>query len=192
MATTQEQLDQDKAEFDAEFANDALEEANNREQDDQEDAEDDAEDGRVAAKDSMGGGESIEGSDDAADSDEVAQPAVNAVIASARMAGDEQSKAFTEAFKSEAPMLPEPKAPTFKEAFASARKGGEKVFEWQGKKYTTEMAKPKAAPVVAAKMDGPAHETAAVVAKPAQGDLKGASSLAEAMAGAKHTGMGSK
>jgi hypothetical protein len=34
---------------------------------------------------------------------------------------------------------------SFKEAFASARKGGDKSFEWQGKKYTTELAKPKAA-----------------------------------------------
>jgi hypothetical protein len=34
---------------------------------------------------------------------------------------------------------------TFKEAFAAARKEGDKTFEWRGKKYTTEMApsKPK-------------------------------------------------
>jgi hypothetical protein len=34
---------------------------------------------------------------------------------------------------------------TFKEAFAAARKEGDKSFEWRGKKYTTEMApsKPK-------------------------------------------------
>ena len=35
--------------------------------------------------------------------------------------------------------------PSFKEAFASARANGDKTFEWNGKKYTTEMAKPKAA-----------------------------------------------
>lgn len=29
---------------------------------------------------------------------------------------------------------------TFKEAFAAARKGGDDVFTWQGKKYTTELA----------------------------------------------------
>ena len=29
---------------------------------------------------------------------------------------------------------------TFKEAFSSARKAGDKTFEWQGKKYTTAMA----------------------------------------------------
>ena len=39
-----------------------------------------------------------------------------------------------------------PKKTSFKEAFASARKGGEKTFEWNGKKYTTDVAKPKAAP----------------------------------------------
>lgn len=37
-----------------------------------------------------------------------------------------------------------PKKETFKEAFASARKAGDKTFEWNGKKFTTEMAKPKA------------------------------------------------
>ncbi len=48
---------------------------------------------------------------------------------------------------------PQPKKQSFKEAFAEARKGGGKTFEWNGKKYTTEMAggasKPaqKAAPV---------------------------------------------
>lgn len=34
---------------------------------------------------------------------------------------------------------------SFKEAFAAARSGGGKTFEWNGKKYTTELAKPKAA-----------------------------------------------
>ena len=37
-----------------------------------------------------------------------------------------------------------PKKTSFKEAFASARKGGEKTFEWNGKKYTTDVAKPSA------------------------------------------------
>ena len=32
---------------------------------------------------------------------------------------------------------------TFKEAFAAARKEGDKTFEWRGKKYTTELAKPE-------------------------------------------------
>ena len=39
---------------------------------------------------------------------------------------------------------PEPaKTQTFKEAFASARRAGDKTFEWNGKKYTTEMAPKK-------------------------------------------------
>jgi len=32
------------------------------------------------------------------------------------------------------------KKTTFKEAFASARKAGDKTFQWEGKKFTTEMA----------------------------------------------------
>ena len=35
---------------------------------------------------------------------------------------------------------------TFKEAFAAARKEGDKTFEWRGKKYTTEMAPSKPKP----------------------------------------------
>jgi len=34
---------------------------------------------------------------------------------------------------------------TFKEAFAAARKDDKSTFTWQGKRYTTEMAKPKSA-----------------------------------------------
>ena len=44
-------------------------------------------------------------------------------------------------------VFPEPtKKTSFKDAFASARKSGDKTFEWEGKKYTTELAseKPKA------------------------------------------------
>ena len=53
-----------------------------------------------------------------------------------------------------------PKKMSFKEAFASARKGGEKTFEWNGKKYTTDVAKPKAAAPKAAapKADVPAEK----------------------------------
>lgn len=40
---------------------------------------------------------------------------------------------------------PAPKATSFKEAFAAARKGGAKTFEYKGKKYTTEMASAKPA-----------------------------------------------
>ncbi len=35
---------------------------------------------------------------------------------------------------------PAPKKTTFKEAFAAARKGGDKTFTWEGKRYTTELA----------------------------------------------------
>jgi hypothetical protein len=57
---------------------------------------------------------------------------------------------------------PAPKSMSFKEAFASARKGGGKTFEWRGKKYTTELAKPKAAapaPKAAAPAPKPKYET---------------------------------
>ena len=37
------------------------------------------------------------------------------------------------------------KSQTFKEAFASARGAGDKTFEWQGKKYTTDLASSKPA-----------------------------------------------
>ena len=51
-----------------------------------------------------------------------------------------------------------PKKETFKEAFAAARKAGDKTFEWNGKKFTTEMAgekkaAPKAVPKVEAKTE---------------------------------------
>jgi hypothetical protein len=36
-----------------------------------------------------------------------------------------------------------PKKQSFKEAFAAARKGGGKTFEWNGKKFTTDLAAPK-------------------------------------------------
>ena len=41
--------------------------------------------------------------------------------------------------------FPEPKKMSFKEAFAEARADGKKTFEWEGKKYTTELAKPSLA-----------------------------------------------
>lgn len=49
---------------------------------------------------------------------------------------DQAEKAMTQKVAS--------KQPTFKEAFAAARKAGGKAFEFNGKKYTTEIAKPKA------------------------------------------------
>lgn len=59
-------------------------------------------------------------------------------------------KGWTGAEESSEPVAPVRKQ-SFKEAFAEARKGGGKTFEWNGKKYTTEMAgasKPAAKPSV--------------------------------------------
>ena len=39
----------------------------------------------------------------------------------------------------------EAKVPSFKEAFAAARKAGDKTFEWNGKKFTSELASEKKA-----------------------------------------------
>jgi hypothetical protein len=46
---------------------------------------------------------------------------------------------------------------SFKEAFADARKSGDKTFEYMGKKYSTEVAKPKA-PVKRKPLPGRAAE----------------------------------
>ena len=47
-----------------------------------------------------------------------------------------------------------PKKTTFKEAFAAARKAGDKSFQWEGKKFSTEMAgEKKAAPKAAPKAE---------------------------------------
>lgn len=42
-----------------------------------------------------------------------------------------------------------PTAKTFKQAFADARRSGDKTFEFGGKKYTTDIAKPKASKAAA-------------------------------------------
>ena len=74
---------------------------------------------------------------------------------------------------------PAEKAPAvpFKEAFAAARKGGAKTFEWNGKQYTTELkakaqdkpaapaAKPVAAPAAPAAVAKPAVTLAPIVDK---------------------------
>jgi hypothetical protein len=55
----------------------------------------------------------------------------------------QQSAAVAE-YKVEKGMNPNLNADmTFKEAFAAARKEGDKTFEWRGKKYTTELASSK-------------------------------------------------
>lgn len=56
----------------------------------------------------------------------------NAGMAEARAASDAADAAPT-------------KKLSFKEAFAAARGAGNKSFEWNGKKFTTDVAKPKAA-----------------------------------------------
>lgn len=98
-------------------------------------------------------------------------PAQSAVQAAAREAADADAKAFSEAFNAEAspvkaadvkpvdlapaePAKPKP----FKAAFAQARKDGLKVFEWNGKKYTTDLAKAKT------KVAEPAKQAEPVVA----------------------------
>ena len=55
---------------------------------------------------------------------------------------------------------------SFKEAFASARKSGDKTFEWQGKKYTTELASEK--PKATAKTESRFSASKAIGAAPAK------------------------
>jgi hypothetical protein len=50
---------------------------------------------------------------------------------------------YTDRKEKEAVMAKPLAKASFKEAFAEARASGDKTFEWGGKKYTTEMAKPK-------------------------------------------------
>jgi len=51
---------------------------------------------------------------------------------------------YTDRKEKEAVMAKPLAKASFKEAFAEARAAGDKTFEYMGKKYTTEMAKPKA------------------------------------------------
>ena len=53
---------------------------------------------------------------------------------------------------------------SFKETFAALRKAGAKTFEWNGKKYTTELASPKKAPVPVASKPVPAPAVAQAAA----------------------------
>lgn len=65
--------------------------------------------------------------------------------------------------------------PSFKEAFAAARKSGKKEFSWNGKKYNTKLkeetgvgksVKPKARPVAAEKSVAPGAATKKPMARP--------------------------
>jgi hypothetical protein len=65
-------------------------------------------------------------------------------------ARDEKTKVLNSQPREEAP----PAEKTFKEAFAEARKDGDKTFEYKGKKYTTELAKPAAKPAASSRIAG--------------------------------------
>jgi hypothetical protein len=56
------------------------------------------------------------------------------------------------------------KTMSFKEAFASARGAGDKTFEWQGKKYTTDLAssKPATKPAAEKAVEKPAKSVAKI------------------------------
>ena len=53
----------------------------------------------------------------------------------------------------------EEKKMSFKEAFAAARKDGDKTFTWEGKRYTTEMAKPSSAKAMEGQNENISDET---------------------------------
>lgn len=72
-----------------------------------------------------------------------------------RLAGQMEMEANADNDTRRSPAKSAPKAPTrgtapakpssgmtFKQAFAAARKAGKGIFTWNGKKYTTELAKP--------------------------------------------------
>ena len=89
--------------------------------------------------------------DDKAPGETPANPATRAVQAAAVATRDGEAKEFSDAFHAETPAEPAPEAKpepkNFREAFKAARAEGLKVFEWQGKKYTTEVKAKAAAPV---------------------------------------------
>lgn len=111
------------------------------------------------------------------------EPLGDASAPAAAPAEDEDAKLFGEAFnapeaeKPGEPMgKPEaiPLAPAnFKEAFAKARKAGDKVFEFNGKKFTTALKsemKPKAKPAAvsaASQLPAPMSDKAKPAEKPA-------------------------
>jgi hypothetical protein len=60
--------------------------------------------------------------------------------------------------KHEVAESPAPKAKSFSQAFREARAAGDKTFEWNGKKYGTELAKPAAKPTAKPVPSVPATE----------------------------------
>ena len=101
--------------------------------------------------------------DEAPAKTDVADKVVDSAVADKAKGDAEFSAAFT-ADDDSAAVAPaavvEPKAEakpaepakplSFKQTFAAQRAAGAKTFDWNGKKYTTELAKPKAKPVVKA------------------------------------------
>lgn len=79
---------------------------------------------------SNGGMDDYDSSDDAK----------NLITAAEREASEAAPKPAPKAEPVSAPPM---KMASFKEAFAEARKAGDKTFEWMGKKYTTELASDK-------------------------------------------------
>jgi hypothetical protein len=58
-------------------------------------------------------------------------------------AANQGRPAKSESYTAEPDSFVGPKNASFKQAFAAARKAGDKTFNWKGKKYTTELAKEK-------------------------------------------------
>ena len=72
------------------------------------------------------------------------EPQVGLVVNPAEADSNEMAAAFNEVEPMPPAAEPPAKPLPFKEAFRQARAKGDAVFEWNGKKYTTELAKPGA------------------------------------------------
>jgi len=81
---------------------------------------------------SNGGMDDYDSSDDAK----------NLILAAEREDVERIGEDFAKSMPKKEPVAA-PKAMSFKEAFAKHRAAGDKTFEWNGKKYTTEMASDK-------------------------------------------------
>lgn len=106
---------------------------------------------------------SVAGQDEYTDEFNKGEP--DAPKAAAPRASDTEVQAFFDRFNEpdDAPKAKEHKEMSFKEAFGQARKGGEKTFDWGGKKYSTALKSEKAAkPAV----DPVANPVANLAAKP--------------------------
>jgi hypothetical protein len=78
---------------------------------------------------------------------------------------------------------------SFKEAFAAERKSGSKTFEYKGKKYTTEMAAPKAA---APKTSSAGSESKVRTLAPStSSDSSRMTKVPDSMGSTSYSGMGS-